>query len=169
MEQMAVVDETFAPPGAAWTPVDPTLTKARRITAGLVLLVPLIVGLVLLFISSVPKWIGLAVLAATVIGGAWLWWYIDRRTKAWRYAERDDDLLVLRGIMFKRLVIVPYGRMQLVDLAAGPIDRALGITTLQLHTAAATTDAVIPGLIPEVAAALRDRLAAKGEQRAAGL
>jgi membrane protein YdbS with pleckstrin-like domain len=59
--------------------------------------------------------------------------------------------------------------MQLVDLRAGPIDRALGIATLQLHTAAATTDAAIPGLVPEVAAALRDRLAALGEQRAAGL
>ena len=41
--------------------------------------------------------------------------------------------------MFKRLVIVPYGRMQLVDLAAGPIDRAFGIATLQLHTAAAVS------------------------------
>ena len=71
--------------------------------------------------------------------------------------------------MFRRLVIVPYGRMQLVDLQAGPVHRALGIATVQLHTAAATTDASIPGLTPEVAADLRDRLARRGEQRSAGL
>ena len=42
------------------------------------------------------------------------------------YVEREDDLLVTSGVLFKRLVIVPYGRMQLVDLVAGPIDRWLG-------------------------------------------
>ena len=60
-------------------------------------------------------------------------------------------------------------RAKLVDVKAGPIDRRLGITTVQLHTAAATTDASIPGLEPDVAAALRDRLARRGEQRSAGL
>jgi membrane protein YdbS with pleckstrin-like domain len=99
----------------------------------------------------------------------WLWWLIGRRVRSFGYAERDDDLLVTSGIMFRRLVIVPYGRMQLVDVKAGPIDRRLGITTVQLHTAAATTDASIPGLEPEMAAALRDRLAKRGEQRSAGL
>ena len=97
------------------------------------------------------------------------WWLVGRRTRSWGYAERDDDLLVTSGILFRRLVIVPYGRMQLVDLKAGPIHRVLGIATVQLHTAAATTDASIPGLVPEVAADLRDRLARRGEQRSAGL
>ena len=40
------------------------------------------------------------------------------------------SLLVTSGIMFRRLVIVPYGRMQLVDVTAGPIDRSMGITTV---------------------------------------
>ena len=62
-----------------------------------------------------------------------------------------------------------YGRLQFVDVTAGPLDRAFGLTSVQLHTAAATSDAAIPGLAPEVAAQLRDRLAAKGEQRSAGL
>ena len=61
------------------------------------------------------------------------------------------------------------GRMQLVDVTAGPIDRSLGLTTVKLHTAAATTDAAIPGLPPEEAGALRDRLAARGEEHSAGL
>lgn len=99
----------------------------------------------------------------------WAWWLIGRRVRSYGYVERNDDFLVTSGILFRRLVIVPYGRMQLVDLVAGPIDRALGITTVQLHTAAATSDAAVPGLEPDVAAALRDRLAAKGESREAGL
>ena len=59
--------------------------------------------------------------------------------------------------------------MQLVDVQAGPIDRWLGVTTVQLHTAAATTDASIPGLVPDVAVELRDRLARRGEERSTGL
>ena len=75
----------------------------------------------------------------------WSYWLIGRRVRSFGYAERADDLLVTSGIMFRRLVVVPYGRMQLVDITAGPIDRALGVTTVQLHTAAATTEATIPG------------------------
>ncbi|HEV2087305.1 MAG TPA: PH domain-containing protein, partial [Cryptosporangiaceae bacterium] len=73
------------------------------------------------------------------------------------------------GLVIRRLSIVPYARMQYVDVTAGPLERAFQLATVQLHTAAAATDAVIPGLEPTEAARLRDRLAALGEQRAAGL
>jgi hypothetical protein len=59
--------------------------------------------------------------------------------------------------------------MQLVDVQAGPLDRRFGIARLQLHTAAATTDASIPGLPTAEAGRLRDQLAALGEARSAGL
>ena len=62
-----------------------------------------------------------------------------------------------------------YGRLQLVDVVAGPLDRAFGIATVRLHTAAATTDATIPGLTPDRAASLRDQLVALGESRGAGM
>ena len=165
----STIDETFAPPDAKWSRVSDKLTTARRISTGLAYLLVLVVVIVLAVLPAVPKWIPAMVAAVGVVTYGWLFWYLGRRTRAWGYAEREDDLLVTRGFAFRRLVIVPYGRMQLVDLAAGPIDRWMGIATLQLHTAAATTDAKIPGLAPDVAAALRDRLAALGEQRAAGL
>lgn len=124
---------------------------------------------VLALIPDIPVWIPVVVAIASIAFFAWAWWLIGRRVRSYAYCERGDDLLVSSGILFRRLVIVPYGRMQLVDVKAGPIDRALGVTTVQLHTAAATTDASIPGLEPDNAAALRDRLARKGEERTAGL
>ena len=129
----------------------------------------MIAGGVVIALSPLAVWwlVAYAVLAVAVL--AWVWWLIGRRVRSFGYAERDDDLLVVSGILIRRLVIVPYGRMQMVDLRAGPIDRWLGISTVQLHTAAATTDATIPGLVPSEAAALRDRLAARGEERTAGL
>ncbi len=94
---------------------------------------------------------------------------IRRRYRAWGYLERDDDLLVRRGVMFRRLSVVPYGRMQFVDVTAGPAERAFGLATVRLHTAAAASDARIPGLKRHEADRVRDQLAARGEARAAGL
>lgn len=152
-----------------WTPVSPKLATARRVALGLTYLL-VVAGIVaLVLIPGVPSWVPIAVGVAALVVLVWLWWLIGRRVRSFGYAERGDDLVVTSGIMFRRLVVVPYGRMQLVDVKAGPIDRWMGITTVQLHTAAATTDATIPGLEPTLAADLRDRLARRGEQRSAGL
>jgi membrane protein YdbS with pleckstrin-like domain len=151
-----------------WVRVSPKLVTARRIVLGISML-PIIAVVVVLFILPIPAFIPVIAALAGLVFFIWAWWLIGRRVRSYAYCERDDDLLVSSGILFRRLVIVPYGRMQLVDVTAGPIDRALGVTTVQLHTAAATTDASIPGLEPTIAADLRDRLAHRGETRSAGL
>jgi uncharacterized protein len=107
--------------------------------------------------------------AVLLVIGVLLDWMLGRRVRAWAYAERADDLIVRRGLMFRRVSVVPYGRMQFVDVTAGPFERAYGLATVQLHTAAAASDARIPGLVAEEAARLRDQLSALGESRAAGL
>jgi len=107
-------------------------------------------------------------LGALVVGAIWSL-LVGRRYRSWGYAEREDDLLVRRGVMFARLSVVPYGRMQFIDVTAGPLERAFGLATVRLHTAAAATDARIPGLEREEAARLRDSLAELGEAQAAGL
>lgn len=170
------VNDAFAPPGEPWNRVSPKLATAYRISLTVIVLLVAAGLLVLAWLvgrdPEAPAWLStffLALVAVDLVVLVWVWWLIGRRVRSWGYAERADDLLVTSGILFRRLVIVPYGRMQLVDLQAGPIHRALGIMTVQLHTAAATTDAQIPGLEPQVAADLRDRLAARGEQRSAGL
>jgi membrane protein YdbS with pleckstrin-like domain len=97
------------------------------------------------------------------------WLVLRGRYRSWGYLERDDDLIVRRGLLFRQVSVVPYGRMQLIDVTAGPIDRLFGLATVQLHTAAAATDARIPGLPRAEAERLRDRLASLGEARATGL
>lgn len=96
-------------------------------------------------------------------------WFVHNRVRSWSYQERDEDLIVERGVLVRRLSVVPYGRMQFVDVTAGPVDRLFRLATVRLHTAAAASDARIPGLEREEAARLRDRLAALGEAKAAGL
>lgn len=161
------MDGVFSPPGERWDLVSPKLATVRR-------LVLLIVALPVCAAAAVAATMGLPLVAGIVfalglVGLAWGWWLIGRRVRSYGYAERDDDLLITSGILVRRLTIVPYGRMQLVEVSSGPLDRSFGLTTVRLHTAAATTDATVPGLPPQQAADLRDRLAARGEQRSAGL
>jgi uncharacterized protein len=110
--------------------------------------------------------IGVAVVALLAAAGFIV---VGRNYASWGYAERGADLLVTHGVLMRRLVVVPYGRMQLVDVTAGPIERKFGISTLRLHTASAGTDARIHGLSASEATRLRDRLAALGESQSAGL
>lgn len=156
----------FAPEAVAWTAASRRLIPARLISLG-VLYVPLfaaaVVGAALL--SPVWWWVagGIAVVAL------WSAWITVRTVLAHGWAERDDDLLVKRGRMWRSVTVVPYGRMQYVEVTAGPLARAFGIATVQLHTASPGTDASLAGVPAADAARLRDRLTSRGEARLAGL
>lgn len=159
--------EPFEPAGVVWSPVSPRLVTARRITTLVVAAVPLALFIVIAIASGAGwPWVVVAVIAAIAV---WSLWLIGRQARAIGYAERDEELLVRTGIAWRRIVVVPYGRLQYVDVLAGPLDRALGIARVQLHTASARSDAAIPGLPPEEAARLRDRLTARGQSNLAGL
>ena len=141
---------------------------ARQVV--LATLAVVVIAVVVPLVASVSDSTGAVGTAVALLGLTGLIWSVLRgRYLAWGYAERVDDLLVHRGLLVRRLSVVPYGRMQFVDVTAGPVDRLFGLATLQLHTAAAATDARIPGLARDEAQRLRDRLAALGEARAAGL
>jgi membrane protein YdbS with pleckstrin-like domain len=150
-----------------WQPVSRDLTKVELIE--LAALSTLVVAGLGVGWALVDHWLFPAGLAVVLAFAAWRASVVVRAVRAWGYAERDNDLLVRHGLLVRRLSIVPYARMQFVDVTAGPLERAFGLATVQLHTAAAASDARVPGLRPAEAARLRDRLTALGEDRAEGL
>ncbi|GAA2346412.1 PH domain-containing protein [Streptomyces kunmingensis] len=153
--------------GPVWTGVQPGLLKVRRLLLVLWLVPPAVAAGVLLGLCAGPVWAAFGLLPLVVL--AWGWPMLGRNWRSWRYAERADDLLISRGVLWREETIVPYGRMQLVEVTSGPLERKFGLSSLQLHTAAAATDATIPGLVPAEAERLRDRLTELGEARSAGL
>jgi membrane protein YdbS with pleckstrin-like domain len=162
------MDEAFDPEDASWSRVSPGLARLRRTV--LVAVVAVLIALsVVIGLAVDARAVAVAGAVVGIAAGGGGWWLVGRNYRAWGYAERAEDLLVRHGVAFRQLVVVPYGRMQFVDVTAGPLQRRFGVATVQLHTAAAATDAQIPGLVPAEAARLRDRLAAHGESRAAGL
>jgi hypothetical protein len=163
---MAIMTSPFEPHDVTWNRVSPRLVTAMLVPAAISLGIPAVVGVVLAMTVSPWFWL---LAGFPVLFLVWSILLVPRQVRAIGYAERDDDLLIRKGVMFKSMVVVPYGRMQYVDVEAGPLDRKLGLAKVQLHTASVGTDAVIPGLPPDEAARLRDRLASRGEARLAGL
>ena len=155
------------PDTVEWRPVSPKLITVELI-ARVVWVVVLLAGLGIGW-ALAPYWLWPAGMAVVVVYAIWRSFVTVRAVRAWGYAERDHDLLVRHGLLIRRLSIVPYARMQFVDVTAGPLERAFGLATVQLHTAAAASDGKVPGLPPEEASRLRDRLTALGEDRAEGL
>ncbi|WP_031050222.1 PH domain-containing protein [Streptomyces sp. NRRL F-5650] len=150
-----------------WTGLPPGLLHMRRLLLVVWLgLLTLAAGVLpALFLG--PAWSALALPPLALL--AWGWSMLARNWRSWRYAERADDLLISRGVLWREETVVPYGRMQLVEVTSGPVERHFGLASVQLHTAAAATDATIPGLDPAEAERLRDRLTELGEARSAGL
>lgn len=122
-------------------------------------------------------------LAAQFVLGGW-WWIGAAVTGAWfvfqaimiplrvrnlGWLETRDELLISKGKINQTFTVVPYGRIQFVDVTTGPFTRPLGLKSVSLHTASASTDAKIPGLEVEVADALRERLAVNARERMSGL
>ena len=154
------------PDTVTWRPISPRyfLVRLGVLSAWTVVFVVACVVAALIF----SAWFyasALAVVAFGVVRAV----FMRRSLRAWGYAERAEDLLVRHGLLVRRLSIVPYARMQFVDVTAGPLDRAAGLATVTLHTAAAASDATVPGLEAAEATRLRDRLAALGEIREEGL
>ena len=161
------VDEPFDPQGVRFKRVSPRLTWVRLAGTAVFALVGVVLAVLLRVLTGEPWTLLVAVPALLLAGIAAL--VVPRQVRALGYAEREEDLIVRRGILFRSLTVVPYGRMQYVDVTAGPIDRSLGLATVRLHTASAATDATVPGLTADAAATLRDRLTAAGQARLAGL
>lgn len=162
------MEELFAPPAENWRSLAPAYLRLRRLSVVLNYGLPT-VALVLLFGWLWSWW------AALAVGTAGICVLIIRLlrqpalVRSWGYTERDTDLCIKHGLWFRSMVIVPYGRMQAVEIEAGPIAQHFGVTTVTLVTASASSNARIPGLNPQVAEHLRDRMLAMAERKDAGL
>ncbi|MFP5417245.1 MAG: PH domain-containing protein [Actinomycetes bacterium] len=162
--------EPFAPPSDAWRRVSPRLARVRRITLSLWLAgLFLPVAAVGWFLVPDLRWVSAAIVAV----GFTLWLFLflraPRVVARYGWARRDQDLCFVRGLWFRQLTVVPFGRMQVVRVTSGPLLRAHGLATVELVTASAATDVTIPGLPGDEARALRDLIIELTDAQGSGL
>jgi hypothetical protein len=139
-------------------PLDPRIRQVWWIVGAVTVLVltGITWGVGLLFDGiwrSLPPLLALAVGIPAAALIPWL------RYRRWRFALREHDLWIRRGVLWLNTSVIPYARLQFVDTTQGPLDRSLGLAQLVVHTAAPGTSGRLPGLALDDAEALRERLA----------
>ena len=145
--------------GDALTPLHPNYVKVVRLGT-MLLVLPFVIGaLVLEFAGELPRGAFIApilLLALYLIIRAPL-----RRYHARGYQIGADRLRVVRGLIFRSDTVVPFGRVQHIDVHQGPIERAYGLGTLVVHTAGNHNASVsLPGLGRDDAMAMREEIRA---------
>lgn len=141
------------------TKLDPAYVTTRRIANGIFLL-PFKIGAIILEIVHLLPY-G-AVIIPILVLSIYIGWVIPaRKYKHWGYDLGTDRLRIVRGYMFYHDTVVPFGRVQHIDVDQGPIDRRYGLAKLTVHTAGNHNASVtLPGLRHEDAIAMRDAIRA---------
>ena len=141
------------------TLLDPRYKTMMRVIAALVA-VALLVGATIAEIA-IPGWTGV-VWAPAALVVAYLVLYLPMRRFATRgYSLAEERLRVVRGVLFRSDTVVPFGRVQHIDVDQGPLERGFGLATLTVHTAGSHNSSVsLPGLAHQDALAMREAIRA---------
>ena len=78
--------------------------------------------------------------------------------KRWFYEFTKEGLKLERGIIWKRYSNIPYERIQNVDVHRGIIARTFGFSSVIIHTAGYSGQAVAEGNIPAVSVQEAEKL-----------
>ena len=110
---------------------------------------------------AIDGWTGLVWVPAVLVI-AYLVLYLPARRYATRgYSLAEGRLRVVRGVLFYSDTVVPFGRVQHIDVDQGPLERGFGLATLTVHTAGSHNASVsLPGLAHEDALAMREDIRA---------
>lgn len=141
------------------TPLDPAHVKLLRTQAALATL-PFVAGSIVLEVAELlPTG---AFVVPVLLLAAWAIARVPLRRHAARgYDLGTDRLRVARGLWFRSDTVVPFGRVQHIDVTQGPLERAFGLSTLVVHTAGTHNASVsLPGLTAADAATMRETIRA---------
>ncbi len=160
------VTSAVDPTEVEFRPISRDLAKIRLIGVGLPSLIILIAFTVYAVLVDPLFYLGTGVSLILLL---WALWLIPRQVRAMKYAVTETDFMIRRGILFRSLTVVPFGRIQYADISEGPIARYFGISTIKLHTASAGTDASLEGVPKTEAARLRDLFSTNGSAHMQGI
>ena len=139
------------------TQLDPRYKSMMRLVAAIPAVL-LIIGSTVAEVA-IPGWTGVVWVPALLLAAVLVIYMPMRRFSTRGYSLAEERLRVVRGVLFRSDTVVPFGRVQHIDVDRGPIERYYGLATLQLYTAGSHGDVVsLPGLANEDALEMRETI-----------
>jgi uncharacterized protein len=141
-------------------PLDRRVVTVWRISLAIGLLLPTVVlGSVAVGLLGTTGWVVLGVLL--VVTGVLVAWYPSARYARWRWRLTDIAVELDRGVVVRQAEALPYFRIQQIDVTRGPVDRLLGLASLQVTSASASGSVTLPGIAGDDAPGVRRALLAR--------
>jgi membrane protein YdbS with pleckstrin-like domain len=145
----------------AMRPLHPNHRTLLRIRAGIfaALLILVAAAADALLLRDAPWPRGLVTGIAVLLGLFILLVLPQRRYRSWSWRMDEDELRIASGRIVRSQRVVPFGRVQHIDVVRGPLQRGYGLASLVLHTAGTRSGAItLPGLEAGEAEAMRDHI-----------
>jgi len=135
--------------------IDPRAVRWWTVQALVVVLPPVIVLAVLAAVLPPARvWLLLGLLVVVVLGGGYLVVMPRMRYRVHRWEVTDEAVYAASGWLWQEWRVAPMSRIQTVDSARGPLQRAFGLAAMTVTTASAAGAIKINGLDHERAADL---------------
>ncbi|MEX1165214.1 MAG: PH domain-containing protein [Nitriliruptor sp.] len=113
--------------------------------------------------------VGVAVAVLIVpLSVAFVLWYPRARYDRWRWRLTDLAVELDRGVVVRQAEALPYFRIQQIDVNQGPVDRLLGLASLQVTSASASGSVTLPGIAADQAPGVRRVLLARAAAAVGG-
>jgi uncharacterized protein len=145
------------------TKLDPAHIKASRISTAITMMFPILGAGAAEITQILPT--GSFVIPVLIIAVYVIFIVPVRKYNNWGYHMGGDRIRIVRGYMFHADTIVPFGRIQHIDVEQGPIQRPYGLATLTVHTAGNHNSTVsLPGILHSNAIEMRDIIRGKIKQ-----
>lgn len=145
----------------ALQPCQPGFVHVMRLRTAMLLIGPVVGAVLIDQLVLKPKGLpsGFLTVAAPLLFLLFVAIAPQRRFLRIGHALLPDRLRAVDGYLFHRDTLVPFARVQHIDVTRGPLERMFGVASLVVHTAGTHNSIVtLPGLSPGDADAMRETI-----------
>ena len=141
------------------TAVERRYKKVIWFNESLVFIMLLALPVIAYFFLELPNWILIVVVAILLIIFILRTIEIEKGFPLKQFGIRQHDILYQSGFFYFTETLIPYNRIQHVEIKQGPLSRLFSLHALHLYTAGASSgDLVINGLNKDTAEKLKAKV-----------
>ncbi len=157
------IDDLPAVEKVEFVPIDLKYARVLYLTNTFYFLIILIaVSIFSLFQFGFFHWLTYALLLGWLCLYLFSLWFAGVGTRKKKYLIRWHDISYREGVFFKSWITIPFNRVQHCEIIKGVTDNLFGLVELRIFTAGgSSSDIVIPGLRPDVAFRLKEKIISK--------
>jgi len=79
--------------------------------------------------------VGISLAMLVIYLAVYIGWYINALYNSYTFLLTQKEIIISRGVFFKQRSVIPYNRVQNINVTSGPLMRVWDLHTVHIHTA----------------------------------